>query len=135
MAGKLVTERGILSYPKGIVNPEDLLNFYPFPGFEKRWAALGLTPKDQRALEVAIMTGPKNSQMIKGTGALRKIRFAPRDWNVGKSGALRIGYAYSEQESIVLLVTAYSKHDNADLSPSERRKIKRLLKEAWKRVY
>jgi hypothetical protein len=80
------------------------------------------------------MLGPKHAPVVKGTGGLRKIRFSPPGWNVGKSGALRIGYAYSERESIVLLVTAYAKHDKADLKPAERAAIKKGLRAAWKRL-
>src|SRR5437016_552270 len=125
MDRKVVTETRTLSYPKGLVNPEDLVNFHPLPGFARRWAQLGLTDEDLRALEVLIMLDPRRAPIIRGTGGLRKIRFVPPGWNVGKSGALRIGYAYSEYESAILLVTAYSKHDKANMSAAERRDTKK----------
>ncbi len=135
MVKKLVHETHTLSYPKGLCNPEDLINFVPFPGFKRRWDELGLTDLDLDALKVILMINPRHAPIVKGAGGLRKIRFSPTAWNVGKSGALRIGYAYSEAESVVLLVTVYSKHDKAEISFRERREIKVLLREAWKRVW
>lgn len=132
--GDSVTETHTLSYPKGLINPEDFANFVPFPGFKRRWSESGLTDLDLEALKVLIMINPKQAPVMKGTGGLRKIRFSPPGWNVGKSGALRIGYAYSESRSIVLLVTVYAKHDKANLSPKECQDIKALLRIAWSRV-
>lgn len=132
--GNSGTDTYTLRYPKGLITPVDFANFVLFPGFEQRWKNLGLTGIDLEVLRVAIMVDPKRAPVVRGTGGLRKIRFAPPRWNVGKSGALRIGYAYSEQRSVVLLVTAFAKHEKATLSPGECKAIKCLLKEAWARV-
>jgi hypothetical protein len=130
----LVTETHTLRYPKGLMSPEDLVNSYPLRGFKRRWDALGLTEHDLRALEILVMIDPKRYPIMRGTGGLRKCRFSPPGWNVGKSGALRIGYAYSEMESKILWVTAYAKHDKADLEPTERKEIKKMLALAWGRT-
>jgi hypothetical protein len=131
---KLVTETHTLCYPKGLLNPDDLCNFFLMPKFQRQWAEYGLTDIDLIALKVLIMIDPKRAPIMRGTGGLRKIRFVPPGWNTGKRGALRIGFSYSESESVVLLVTAYAKHDKANISPKERREIRVMLKEAWARV-
>jgi hypothetical protein len=131
---KLFTEAHTLSYPRGLISPEDLMNFVLLPQFRRQWDSLELTDLDFEALRILIMIEPKRGPVMKGTGSLRKVRFSPPGWNIGKSGALRIGYSYSETRSTVLLVTAFSKHDKANLSPRERAIVKSLLREAWARV-
>lgn len=134
MVGKVVTETRTLHYPKGLMSPEDLVDFHKFPVFAKQWARLGLNETDLRALELLIMINPNRAPIMAGTGGLRKIRFVPPDWNTGKSGALRICYSYSEFDNAVLLVSAYAKREKATPTAAEKRQIKTMLKTAWKRT-
>lgn len=131
---KLVTETHTLVYPKGLLQPEDLINSYPLPGFKRRWHALGLDDEDFRALEILVMIDPKRYPVVARTGGLRKARFSPPNWNVGKSGALRVGFAYSEMESKIIWITVYAKHGQADISAAERKQIKKFLASAWRRT-
>jgi hypothetical protein len=62
-----------------------------------------------------------------GTGGLRKIRFAPPSWRRGKSGGIRVGYAFFEEYSTVALIVAYAKKGKADVTPAERAVIKQLI--------
>jgi hypothetical protein len=86
-----------------------------------------LTDEDALALEMAILQRPKGFPVVQGTGGLRKMRFAPPKWRKGKRGAVRVGYAYLEQYGTVLLVIAYPKTEKDDLTPNERKTIRRLL--------
>lgn len=65
--------------------------------------------------------------VVQRAGKLRKARFAPSRWKVGKSGAARICYAYFEEYSVVLLVAIYDKTRTDDLTQEEKRQIKLLL--------
>ena len=77
------------------IQPEDLLHFLELPQFTRRWAAIGLDDeKNLLDLQLTIMLAPKSGRVIRGTSGLRKLRFAPRDWSSGKSGALRVLYVY-----------------------------------------
>jgi hypothetical protein len=48
---------------------------------------------------------------VQGTGDLRKLRFLPETWPIGKSGALRVCYVYFEEVGEVLLVLIYAKSE------------------------
>jgi mRNA-degrading endonuclease RelE of RelBE toxin-antitoxin system len=66
---------------------------------------------------------------------LRKLRFAPERWRRGKSGGIRVCYAYLEAYKIVILIIAYSKRAQDDLTPAERKAIKALLEKVEKQLH
>ena len=63
--------------------------------FVKNWKRLGLNDDDMRRLELEILKNPQAGNVIKGTGGLRKLRFAFDD--KGKSGSVRICYYISKK--------------------------------------
>src|SRR5262249_23030462 len=95
--------------------------------FDRRWVALGLDDDDQRALELAIQSNPDGAPLVKGTGGLRKIRFAAPGSGRGQSGAYRIGYAHSPIPGIILLLQVWAKNDKADLSQADRAAVRVAL--------
>ena len=110
------------------VKPEDLLTFIELPGFIADWESLGLDVEyDLLALQFAIMAGPKGGKVIPGTGGLRKLRFSPPRWRTGKRGALRVCYVYFEEFAVVVLVYAYSKSQQEDLTPAEKKAVRKLI--------
>lgn len=116
-----------LVYRSHQFEPEDMLGFIELKPFTRDWEGLKLTVEDLFVLQAAICAGPKVNPVIRGTGGLRKMRFAPHHWKTGKSGALRVCYAYFELYSIVLLVNVYPKSMKDDLSAEERKAIRKLL--------
>jgi hypothetical protein len=66
------------------------------------------------------MLRPRGGDVIEGTGGLRKLRFAPRESDRGKSGGLRICYAYFEQVATVVLGLVYGKGEKDDLTPEDK---------------
>jgi len=86
-----------------------------------------LTDDDLRKLEVAIMEGPERAPLIGGTGGLRKIRFAGAKSSSGKSGALRICYAYFREFDLVYLCAVYPKNEAANLTAEEKNAYRRVL--------
>jgi hypothetical protein len=121
-----------LVYPKHAFQPEDLLRFILLKPFEDGWDELGLGDDDLLALQLIIMLDPKRHPVVKRTGGLRKIRFAPAGRNIGKSGAVRVGYTYLEEYGTVLLIIAYRKNEKDDLTPAEEKAISRLIKQIKK---
>ena len=124
--GKSTKEKLTLEHPPD-VQPEDWLRFIELPGFTKAWKKLGLNNEDLKGLSLAIMVSPEAPPVVPGTGGLRKCRFAPSRWHVGKSNAARVCYAYFADFSVVVLVSVYRKSRKADLSQAERNEIKGLL--------
>lgn len=123
------------------MNHEELSRiFVELPSFMARWKALGLTDDDLLRLELDLLDNPKLGPVIKGTGGVRKVRFAFE--NRGKSGSIRVIYIDFEVYEKIYLLTAYAKAGQENLSKAERNDLKQLVeileldleKGAWKRV-
>jgi hypothetical protein len=119
------------------LHPEDILTFVEMHGFGDDWKDLRLDDDDLHALQVLIMVQPAAVPVLEGSGGLRKIRFAPSRWRVGKGGAARVCYVYFQEWQTVLLVTAYSKDEQDDIPPAHlaayRQVIERIKREFGKR--
>jgi len=127
---KATRKRLTVGYPSHALKPEDLLDFVELPAFTKRWERLGLDDEeDLSALQVLIMAAPKAAKPMEKTDGLRKIRFAPKRWNVGKSGAARVLYVYFERFGIVLLCLVYGKNEIDNISDGVKRYLNKLVGE------
>lgn len=124
-------QHAILRYPKHICKPEDILDFIEFTQFSRRWDKLGLDVEDDLwALQTIIMANPKGSPVIQGTRGLRKLRFTPEHWNVGKSGAVRVLYVHFEGFGVVLLCLAFGKGEVENISDAVKEYLNKLILEA-----
>jgi hypothetical protein len=124
-----VKEKGTLIYPHSLLHPEDWLRFVQMTPFTRKWANLDLTDDDLRHLEMTIMVSPSTPPVVRGTGGLRKLRFAPPSWHTGKRGALRVCYVFFQEYSIVLLVTFFPKNQSSDVTAAERKEISKIIRE------
>lgn len=116
------------------MQPIELLHFIELDEFQQDWQELGLDlEEDLWDLQNAVMHDPEGSRVIQGTGGLRKMRFAPRRWKTGKSGAIRVCYVYFKPQWTVLLVMAYGKNRKDTLTAAEKRGIARYIRvvENW----
>ena len=116
-----------LVYPQHVFKPKEFLRFIELRSFSEGWDDLGLNDEDLSALQILIMLNPLGPPVVRGSGGLRKIRFAPARWRTGKSGAARIGYAYFKEYGAALLIIAYAKGEKEDLTADERKTIRRLI--------
>ena len=69
--------------------------------FEKAWKSLGFKDEDLRRLQKELLQNPKVGDVIRGTGRLRKMRFAFE--HRGKSGSTRICYVDFEVKEVIYL--------------------------------
>ena len=67
---------------------------------------------------------PKSGDLIKGTGGIRKFRWA--SGNRGKSGGVRIIYYYHNTTMPLFLLTLFGKNQKENLSKSERNELSRF---------
>jgi hypothetical protein len=112
----------------GSLIPEDFLHFVELDEFADDWERLGLdVESDLWDLQMEIMAGPGAVPVVSGTGGLRKMRFSPSSWHRGKSGAVRVCFAYFPSHWTVLLVMAYGKGEKESLTAEEKRGIKQYL--------
>ena len=84
-----------------------------------------LSQADRRAMEAAIIADPGASPVIRGTGGLRKLRWAGS--GRGKRGGIRTVYFRHARHEAIYLLTAYAKADREDLSPADRKALSRLV--------
>lgn len=113
--------------------PENLLHFVELKPFTRAWAAMGLNDEsDLTALQREIMANPKAGAVIKGTASIRKIRFAPKGWGAGKSGAVRVLYVLFDRLHIILLAVAYKKGEVDTLSAATKKHFNELAESAEK---
>jgi len=90
--------------------------FVELDNFLSLWKNYGLNDDDLFELEIVLLHQSKDYPVIQGTGGLRKIRFSPERLKSGKSGAYRIIYLDIEQSEVVILLIAYSKNKQDNLS-------------------
>ena len=100
--------------------------FVELPIFRSRWKAMGLNDKDLARLQEELLSDPKVGAVMKGTGGVRKMRFAFQQR--GKSGSTRVIYVDFEVYEKIFLITAYAKEEKDNLSAAERAEIKQLIK-------
>jgi hypothetical protein len=95
------------------------------PEFDKMCAKIGLNDQDLKSLQLEILSTPKAGAVIRGTGGLRKMRFALE--GKGKSSSIRVLYVDFVIFEKVYLITAYPKSQKINLSEAERNDIKKLI--------
>jgi len=98
------------------------------PLFQSAWRSLKLTDADLIALEAEIAKDPEAPPVMKATGGIRKVRFAPPSWRRGKSGATRVCYAYFARFAQVYLFLIFTKRRQENLTPDEKRTLSALMK-------
>ena len=99
--------------------------FVMMPIFDKQWREMGLDDNDLQNLQAELLKNPQIGNVIRGTGKLRKMRFAFQ--NRGKSGSNRVLYVDFVVAETIYLIFAYSKNEKDNLTDEERNNIKKLI--------
>jgi len=95
--------------------------------FDKQWERMGLNDEDKNRLENEIINNPEIGKVIRGTGGLRKRRFAIE--GKGKSGGARVLYVDFIVFERIYLVYAYPKGQKDDISSEEREAFRKLIEQ------
>lgn len=93
--------------------------------FTKRWEEIGFEDNDLRRLELELLKNPKVGAVIKGTGKLRKMRFALT--NRSKQESVRVCYVDFTEQMTIYLITVYPKSKKDNLNKEECNKIKKMI--------
>jgi hypothetical protein len=83
-------------------------------------------------LQASLMTAPDAGQVIRGSGGIRKLRWAMD--GAGKRGGLRILYYRRRSSGRIYMLTAYRKSEITDLSKAELQVLKILVGEIDKKL-
>ena len=99
--------------------------FVELPIFRSRWKDMGLNDDDLKRLQEELLADPKIGAVMRGTGGVRKMRFAFE--KRGKSGSVRVIYVDFEVYEKIFLITAYPKNEKDNLTDAERNEIKQMI--------
>jgi len=86
-----------------------------------------LDEEEFRELQNALLIDPKRGDVIPRTGGVRKLRFHQRTKKRGKRGGVRVIYYHRTTYNTILLVLAYEKTHQDDLTPEQERLVKKLV--------
>ena len=89
-----------------------------------------LADEQYRQLQIALMLRPEQGPVIRGSGGLRKVRWAAPGG--GKRGGLRVIYYWAPIEQVMYMLFVYSKSEQGDLTAEQTRQLGRLVREEFK---
>lgn len=101
--------------------------FVELPPFERTRKDY-MDEESYRQLQLELMDNPIAGAVIEGTGGLRKLRQADPSRGKGKRGGLRVIYFWWSGGDQFWLFTVYDKDQADDLTPGQRKVLKKLLK-------
>ena len=84
-----------------------------------------LSEANRQKMEAAIVADPSRAPLLRGTGGVRKLRWAGS--GRGKQGGIRAIYFHHAGPEAIYMLTAYAKADRDDLSPADRKTLSRLV--------
>lgn len=82
-----------------------------------------------RGLQLALILRPELGRLIKGSGGLRKVRWAIE--GSGKRGGLRIIYFWEPLQSTFYCLYLYPKNVQDDLTPTQLRTLRKVVEEEF----
>jgi len=93
-------------------------------GFTTRIHEL-LPDDDYRLLQLELVRQPEAGRVIRGTGGLRKLRWAAS--GRGKRGGARVIYFWHAKSQHLLMLFVYPKNERSDLTAAQRRTLRRIV--------
>jgi mRNA-degrading endonuclease RelE of RelBE toxin-antitoxin system len=89
-----------------------------------------LSLRSYRDLQNYIVDDPRRGKVIPGTGGLRKLRWLAS--GRGKRGGVRIIYYWVVDRDRIVMLLAYPKSEQDDLTSEQKRILRRLVEEELK---
>jgi len=80
-----------------------------------------LTDDEYRGLQMYLMQKPDAGDLVRGSGGVRKVRWAPG--GRGKSGGVRVIYYWKKPNHEIWMLTIYSKTERSTISGHILKKI------------
>lgn len=100
--------------------------FIELPPFE-RYRQAYLSDDDFRRFQHQLLQYPEQGDLISGTNGLRKIRISSRSQQKGKRGGGRVIYYHIVHRHKILLITAYNKNRQENLSVAQQQILTSLV--------
>jgi len=84
-----------------------------------------LADDEYRLLQAQLVQKPDAGKIIPGSGGLRKLRCSAS--GRGKRGGARVIYYWFVSEEVILMLFAFPKNEQTDLTPDQLKQLKRLV--------
>lgn len=85
-----------------------------------------LTDDEYRGLQMYLVQKPDAGDLIKGSGGVRKVRWAPA--GSGKSGSIRAIYYWKKSDHEIWMLTLYGKSERASIPGHMLKQIAEAIK-------
>jgi mRNA-degrading endonuclease RelE of RelBE toxin-antitoxin system len=89
-----------------------------------------LADEDYRLLQAQLVQKPDAGKIIPGSGGLRKLRWSAGGH--GKRGGIRVIYYWFVRPEVVLMLFAYPKSKQNDLTPDQLKQLKKIIEGEYK---
>ena len=94
------------------------------PIFTRKIEAI-LSDEEYRLLQIQLINKPDFGKIIRGSGGLRKLRWSAGGH--GKQGGIRVIYYWFVLQDTLLLLFAYSKNEQDELTPEQLKQLKKVV--------
>jgi len=88
-----------------------------------------LSDEEYGRLQVALLLRPEQGAVMPGSGGLRKVRW--RGAGHGKRGGIRVVYYWAPAEDLCLMLYAYAKSVQGDLTPAQIKVLRQVVREEF----
>ncbi len=99
------------------------------PIFTKRIARI-LDEESYRLLQLHLLHRPEAGDIIRGSGGIRKIRWAPP--GSGKRGGTRVLFYWAVNKETILMLFAFEKSERDDLTLGQVKQLAEVVREEFK---
>jgi mRNA-degrading endonuclease RelE of RelBE toxin-antitoxin system len=94
------------------------------PIFTRRIQSI-LADDEYRLLQAQLVQKPDVGKIIPGSGGLRKLRWSAGGH--GKRGGIRVIYYWLVSPEVVLMLFAYPKSEQDDMTPDQLKQLKKIV--------
>ena len=84
-----------------------------------------LADDEYRLLQAHLVQKPDAGKIIPGSGGLRKLRWSGS--GRGKRGGLRVIYYWFVSPEVIMMLFAYPKKEQDDLTPDQLKQLKKII--------
>ncbi len=89
-----------------------------------------LDEESYRLFQLELVANPERGALIRGSGGLRKIRW--QGSGRGKRGGVRVIYYWATEREVLLLLLAYPKNEQEDLTRDQLKVLRQVVEEEFK---
>lgn len=102
------------------------MEFFETPIFTRLIQKL-INDEEYHLLQLQLSVRPESGDVIKGSGGIRKLRWAGS--GRGKRGGIRVIYYYFTEDDQILMLYAYPKSKKDDLTADQLKQLNQLVED------